>query len=344
MNQLINILNTLSPIIKNGFLIITSLFSTLHSTTTTNNEIIKTVNKEDLGTYSSQLLINIPKEISKSTESIGKMNKLNLRAPNYDTIKIPKDNEYNSQNLAISIKNKGSDESIVHIRCIEELNGKTQKITTGSGVIISSSGLILTAAHVASQVYKSTNNCYIKIGNPASGNYPIKVVFIDQNWSKKAVETGESDIAMLQIDSERLDKKDVSSINNASYAILSPISTVNQNESISIKSYPTDSYGKYGVLTALPRKSESNSIYSLYNFNGSISSTFDLIETQASALGQSGASGGGIFNNQGQLIGIISNTVPSDILIKNKIRAISIKYIESEISRVTGNSIYNYNK
>ena len=315
---------------------------------------------------------NVPINTDKIVETTKKLNLLNLVAPSYSNLDTSSKNKNIDTNKSvpvqteknqivgsinsIAITSQGSEESVVNIRCENKVNS-SMKVITGSGVLISSSGLILTAAHVAAPVYAQQNgdkyNCYARIKNPASGNYPVTVFFIDPSWVNKYYsefdkphsESGESDIAILQIDNSKLklSNTDISNLNNATKASLSP-NISNLNDSISIKAYPSDIYGKLGVFTSLPRKSEANSMGGLLNFSGGIDSPFDLIETKPSSLGQSGASGGGLFNTQGQLIGIISNMVSSDILLKNKIRALSIKYIDSEVKKNLGKSIFDYNQ
>ena len=359
------------------------------------NKILNVLNHDESNAKSNgtssqtkyQNIFIVPINTDKIVEIAKKLNQFNLIAPDYANLGAQGKNKTGDKNVvvtqntevqrpivpdvktsntetqnfsrvsnSISITAQGSEEGLVNIRC-ENRTNNTIKVITGSGVIISSSGLILTAAHVAAPVYSEQNggkyNCYARIKNPATGNYPVKVVFINPEWVSKYYsefdktysETGENDIAILQIDNsnEKLSNTEITNLNNTAHAILST-NIPNLNDSIEIKSYPADLYGKSGVFTVLPRKSESNSINGLFNFSGGIDSPFDLIETKPSSLGQPGASGGGIFNNQGQLIGIISNMVSSDVLFKSKIRALSIKYIDNEIKKNLGKSVFEYNK
>ena len=396
MNNIGALIDGSISIIKNSSLFIAtilSLFSTTTPSTSSNNP-----NQINLGVSDSakkQAIENTNKIIGVLNQdnlttsifvstSTKKLNALNLVAPEYknistDIVNITSKNKKNKtrdiigtsttnqvgvsnsntlENNAVFITQRSSDDSVVNIRCENKISN-TLKVVTGSGVLISSSGLILTAAHVAAPVYAKQmgNNsyaCVARIKNPATGSYPLKVVFIDPTWVSKYYsmfdktysETGENDLALLQIDSgssTKISGNDTTKLNSASYAILNSTS-VDVDNPISIKAYPSDIYGKFGVFASLPRQSETNSIEGLFNFNSSASAHYDLLETNPSSLGQSGASGGGIFNDQGQLIGIISNMVSSDILLQNKIRALSISYIDKQVKSGLGVSIFEYNK
>jgi len=322
------------------------------------DEIINTLNIST-GSVST---ISLGKD--RVIQSVQKLNQLNIVAPSYSPVRIDKNKAFQKANQNIEVNQtvsntitstasnqksneyKNMDDSVVHIRC-ENKTSNTIKVVTGSGVIISSSGLILTAAHVAAPLYGQQNtnkyNCYARINDPATGNYSLSVVFIDPDWVNKYYsifdkthsETGENDIAILQMN--------ISGINNIKVASITGADP-NIGDQITIKSYPSDVYGKLGVFTILPRKSESNAIGSLLNFDASTNGPYALLETKPSSLGQSGASGGGIFNNQGQLIGIISNSVSSDILLKNKIRGLTMNHIDSRIKTNLGKSIFEYNQ
>ncbi|MEI6553183.1 MAG: serine protease [bacterium] len=393
MNNIGGLIEQSVLIIKKSSLIIAtilSLFSATTSTSSSNNfktttgglgvsdsttkQAIENTNKI-IGVLNEGGIIT-PTAIATTTK---KLNELNIIAPTFT--KITKSatpttdfttksttthtantkSQVGTQNIEqkkIFIEKKGDGESAVNIRCENKTNN-TLKVITGSGVLISSSGLILTAAHVAAPVYAKQNGdnsytCVARIRNPATGSYPIKIVFIDPIWISKYYtmfdktysETGENDIALLQIDSAssvKISDTDIANLNKGTYANLNSDS-VGIGDIATIKAYPSDIYGKAGIFTALPRQSETNSIEGLLNFDGSANTPYDLLETKPSSLGQSGASGGGIFNNQGQLIGIISNMISSDVLLKNKIRALSINYIDNRIKNNLGMSIFEYNQ
>lgn len=347
MNNIWELINSGIALFQKVFLLILTTFSFLTPTSTETSIIVKTPN-EKVDVIINKLNKSVegtPTNTENTTQSIGKLNYLKITAPDYTIIKIKSKNKQGVAITDTNVTKTSLDDSVINIRCENKTNN-TIKVITGSGVLISSSGLVLTAAHVAAPIYSQNNNkynCYARINNPASGNYPIKVVFIDKQWVTKYYEnfeknnstTGENDIAILQIDI-----KNLNNINPAQISLVFPT----LNESVTIKSYPADVYGKSGVFTILPRKSEINSVGGFFNFNGDGNGPYDLLETKPSSLGQSGASGGGIFNSQGYLIGIISNVVSSDILFKKKIRAITIKYIDNEIKINLGKSIFEYIK
>lgn len=347
---------------------------------------------------STQNIINVlnkkknnstPENSEKSKFKINKLNKLELVAEEYKTInnqgsqtkKIDGDSAYskkykdlidtlniNSTNIKkenvispipkIEINQTNTDDSVVNIRCENKIGNKI-KVITGSGTLISKTGIILTAAHVAAPVYASelgqSYNCFARIKNPASEQFPLKTIFINPKWisdhfhefEKSYSESGENDYALLKIDtinksfSDKQNSEKITLINKMNALSRSNISlgSISSGDSIKIIAYPASVYEKYGVSTALYRKSESNQIDSILTSSNPSYGKY-LIETKNSSLGQSGASGGGIFDRDGNIIAVISNSIPSETsATQTKIRAVLLSYINESLKQFIGKSI-----
>ena len=141
----------------------------------------------------------------------------------------------------------------------------------GSGVVISSDGYILTCAHVVS----GASNITVTIGDT---DYPATVVGEDDT----------SDVAVLKIDATDLTPATVG--NSDSLAV---------GESVLAVGNPLGELGgtvTSGIVSALNR---SVSIQSSSSVN-----TMSLIQMDASV--SPGNSGGGLFNMNGELIGIVN--------------------------------------
>ena len=141
----------------------------------------------------------------------------------------------------------------------------------GSGVVISSDGYILTCAHVVS----GASNITVTIGDT---DYPATVVGEDDT----------SDVAVLKIDATDLTPATVG--NSDSLAV---------GESVLAVGNPLGELGgtvTSGIVSALNR---SVSIQSTSSVN-----TMSLIQMDASV--SPGNSGGGLFNMNGELVGIVN--------------------------------------
>ena len=356
MNNLLNIFTWLSGVVGKTILITTAVLGTLHYNASS-TKIIDQIPVENLKTAEQNVekitsLFDINSDLGMSektpfSEVRKKINQLSVVAPTYTSI--------NNSNTKVVIKNKeaaqatstkytgkimisGSNyiDSVINIRCEEKISNTSTRIITGSGILISKDGLILTVAHVAAPLYSSQNSkrnfeCYGRSGSPAGGKYPLKLVYINKLWTDKYLnifdkgytESGENDIAILSIDNS-LSLENLTNINQKTFVL--PEYNVNKGDLISIISYPADVYEKLGAFSPLSRQLESNTIADSWSFNNLQDK--DVLETNPSVIAQSGASGGGIFNQNGKLIGLIVSMVPSDILLKEKIRALSSDYIK----------------
>lgn len=156
---------------------------------------------------------------------------------------------------------------------IGQNTGKTEK-SSGTGFAITSNGLIVTNHHVVDGANKITVR---GINNDFNRTYSAKLVISDKN----------NDLAIIKIDDYSF-----SSLGTIPYTINSNVSNV--GESIFVLGYPLRAtMGDEVKLT-------NGIVSSKTGFQG------DVTSYQISAPVQPGNSGGPLFNNKGQLIGIIN--------------------------------------
>jgi S1-C subfamily serine protease len=156
---------------------------------------------------------------------------------------------------------------------IGQNNRKTEK-SSGTGFAITSNGLIVTNHHVID----GANTIKVRgINNDFNRTYSAKLVISDKN----------NDLAIIKIDDYSF-----SSLGTIPYTINSNVSNV--GESIFVLGYPLRAtMGDEVKLT-------NGIVSSKTGFQG------DVTSYQISAPVQPGNSGGPLFNNKGQLIGIIN--------------------------------------
>lgn len=109
--------------------------------------------------------------------------------------------------------NAKSRKSIINIFCTTKTGGDFKPIS-GSGIVISESGIILTNAHVAQYLLlkdyrvKDFISCIGRIGSPAIPEYELKPIYLPESWLKENAPkikeesptgTGENDYAFLGI-------------------------------------------------------------------------------------------------------------------------------------------------
>lgn len=241
-----------------------------------------------------------------------------------------------------SQKTSKPEDSVVNIFCSQKI-GTLRRTITGSGILINKDGTVLTNAHVAQFPLLSEKNpnvvCLARYGNPANGALGVKVAFISPDWvtqygkninTEGVAQTGKSDFALLKLDLSTL----------GSGKTLSPVSIQrilpSQTDKIYSLSYPADILGTNGVNSALSRQKEQLGINRFYSVGITPN---DVIETSASTAGQKGSSGGGILNENGEIIGTITTTANSSIPTKKLIRAMTIEHTDFELVRFSNISL-----
>lgn len=230
---------------------------------------------------------------------------------------------------------------VVNIICLEKTNAYT-RMTSGSGVIISSSGLVLTNAHVTfpflktSQFGLNTYSCSIRRENIPNYGYNAEVVYYPIDWLRtnqeimkdpSPVGTGENDYAFLQI---------TSGIGPTPKSRVFPFAATNitsedlkKNTTITVAGYPSSNSGVFELDTKPGLKIADTIIYDFFTFG---SRSYDVLQTGNNIVAHKGSSGGGIFN-QNNLYGIVVTTNSNGS--GSYINALTLPYIKKDFKNDT---------
>jgi S1-C subfamily serine protease len=232
--------------------------------------------------------------------------------------------------------------SLVNIVCVS--SDPSIPSISGSGVIIDSRGIILTAAHVAQlfllQDYLGTNKvaCIVRDGSPARRAYLAEPIYVSPLWiqqnpdtltMKSPVGTGENDFALLGITATA-----TSTPLPASYPSV-PLGDGDPQlqEPVALGSYGAQYLSASEINYALYPILVFGSIHDRYTFG---TTTVDLVSVVGSAASQEGSSGGGIVNSQGQLLGTITTSSISGDLQSRTLNVITVDHIRRSYTKDTG--------
>ncbi|MBA3789459.1 trypsin-like peptidase domain-containing protein [Patescibacteria group bacterium] len=235
--------------------------------------------------------------------------------------------------------------SLVNIVCLS--SDRSIPSISGTGVIVDSRGIILTAAHVAQffllQNYLGSNRveCLIRTGSPARRAYTAAAVYVSPSWiaenpatlrmsSPKG--TGQNDFAFLAITGTATSTPLASSFPAIPLSQGDP----QANEAVAIGSYGAQyltsselNYSLYPILVF-------GTIQNRYTFQ---KNTVDLVSVQGSAASQEGSSGGGMVNAAGELIGTITTSSISGDISTRALNAITIDHMRRSYFADTGNDL-----
>jgi S1-C subfamily serine protease len=229
--------------------------------------------------------------------------------------------------------------ALVNIICYAPINSPIRSIT-GSGVIISPNGIILTNAHVA-QYFLLANrgvSCTIRMGSPAVNEYKASLMYISPEWvnansnvlsETNPTGTGQYDFAFLGI------------TGSASAAPLPttfpyvPLATnpPSVGTPVTIASYAAQSLTTTQIESSLFPTIVSGAIENIFTFT---INSIDLFSLGGSAAAQEGSSGGGVVNNQGDLIGTLTTSTVTGAVSARNLDAITASYIRAEYQSETG--------
>jgi hypothetical protein len=245
---------------------------------------------------------------------------------------LPTETVFETEQKEFSVK-----DVVVNITCLEKTNSYT-RLSTGSGVVITPSGLVLTNAHVAYPFLKSsqfgdpTYSCSIRRENIPNFGYNAHLVYYPTDWLRDNIEiikdpapvgTGENDYALLQI-TTGIGPTQIST------------SDLKTNLPITVAGYPGINSGVFEVDTKPGLKIAQTTIADFFTFN---TRSYDVLQTGVNEVAKRGSSGGGIFN-QNNLYGIVVTTNSNGQ--GSYINALTIPYIKKDFEEDTGTSFESF--
>lgn len=250
---------------------------------------------------------------------------------------VPSTLVYNQENPIFNIK-----DVVVNITCLEKTKTYT-KLSSGSGVIISPSGIILTNAHVTypflktSQFGSSIYSCSVRRENIPNFGYNAELVYYPVEWlvlnseiikEVSPVGTGEKDYALLQITTPLGPVPKSSTFAHASTQILSQ--DLKEGLSITVAGYPSSNSGVFELDAKPGLKIAESNIIDFFTFG---TRSYDVLQTGVNDVARKGSSGGGIFENN-VLFGIVVTTNSNNT--GSYINALTLPYIKRDFQIDSG--------
>lgn len=229
--------------------------------------------------------------------------------------------------------------ALVNILCYARPGTPFHSISA-SGVIVTSSGTILTNAHVG-QYFLLANkgvSCKVRVGSPAKNAYVAALEYIPRRWLEENQNvlleaspsgTGERDYALLAITGSATDAPLPSSFPYISLATTPPL----PGTSVVIASFGAQFLTTTQVQTSLFPTIVYGSIKAVYTF---LSRSVDVLALGGTAAAQEGSSGGGVADASGELVGTITTSTVTGDTASRELNAITASYIRADYASATG--------
>lgn len=228
----------------------------------------------------------------------------------------------------------------VNLACVRK-DGSTLRITSGSGVVISPDGLILTDAHVAYFFLLGEDGVGCSITHPSFPifGYPGQVVYISPDWVRKnraviggthTTASGEEDYAFVAF-APNSAPASLGALRYAPISLSEPVAET--GDRLTVAGYPGAAATPEGYGSSSRLKVDEVQVEDVDSFGGS---SVDIVQTSRTDVAGSGSSGGGAFL-RGKLAGI---TVTIYRLGSGYgINSLSLPWINRDLKRDAGVSI-----
>ena len=232
--------------------------------------------------------------------------------------------------------------ALVNIICYAPAGGTLHSIS-GSGVFISSKGVILTNAHVAQYFLLADRgvSCTIRAGSPAADDYNAALIYIPSLWINTNASvltqtapsgTGEHDFALLAVTKSATSAALPSAFPFIALAEAPP----SAGTPVVIASYGAQFLETAQVQSSLFPTIVFGSVKDVFTFG---TNTIDVLALGGSAAAQEGSSGGGVADASGKLVGTITTSTVEGTTATRSLDAITASYIRSDYASDTGSAL-----
>lgn len=245
--------------------------------------------------------------------------------------------------------NTDSRKTIINIFCTTK-NNELSPIS-GTGVIITGGGLILTNAHIAQYLLlkdfreKDYLKCIGRTGSPAYPKYNLELVYISPNWvsvnktllkEQNPKGTGEDDFAFLRItgsiDSSKLP-------DFLTFIEPNVREIIDKGEPVLLVSYPAGFLGGLSIIKDLNVVSSITTVQDVFTFK---EGTIDVLSVGGTIVSQKGSSGGLVVDKNTSLIGIITTSSDGETTSSRGLNAITLSYINKVMEKEIGMNLKNF--